>query len=366
MSENLIYGADICAYGAVGDGKCDCTQAFEKAIANGESLICVPYGIYLITKPLEITSNTKLHIHPSAKISYNPKDKNVSSFIFAKESCGIEICGGIFNIADKVKCNVFSFDKCENIRISHCSLNTPDCTSSIFFNASEDININNVIFNGMSDCVVMCDECKSITVKDITVKVAGNVFGFGKGGKKCDCENINIRNANVLFCDSFIEFLLGSAENVNLENISARFSFDFAKLFENFDLTDSSFENIEAFIVDTDANEGKTKAYFTFASCPDGLEIRGFKRESERESTPFVPTLIFKNTNCEKAKLIIDGISLDNVISARGMSKTVSMTTAKLSNPFGKFIYTLEIGVDKDDMFIIPLGDFDYMSINKH
>lgn len=365
MSENLIYGTDICAYGAVGDGKTDCSEAFEKAINNGESLICVPFGTYLITRPFEITSSTKLHIHPSAKICYNPKDKNAASFIYAKDSSSIEICGGIFNIADKVKCTVFSFDKCENIRISNCSLNTPDCKETVFFNASEDININNVIFNGMSDGIVLTDECKNVTVKDITVKAAGNVIGFGKGGKMCDCENINIRNASVLFCDSFIELLLGNAKNINVENISARFSFAFAKLFEKFDLCDSSFENIEAFIVDTGANEGKTKAYFTFASCPDGFEIRGFRRNSERESTPFVPTFILKNTNSDKAKLIIDGIALDNVICARGKSKTVQMTTAKLSNPFGKFIYTLEIGVNKDDMFYVPLGDFDYLSANK-
>lgn len=361
----MIYGTDICAYGAIGDGKTDCSEAFEKAINNGESLICVPYGTYIITKPFEITSNTKLHIHPSAKICYNPKDKNAPSFIYAKDSSSIEICGGIFNVADKVKCTVFSFDKCENIRISNCSLNTPDCRETVLFNASEDININNVIFNGLSDSIVMMDKCKNITVKDITVKAAGNVIGFGKGGKKCDCENVNIRNANIAFCDSFIEFLLGNAENVNIENISAKFSFSFAKLFENFELCDACFESIETFIDDTGLNEGKTKAYFTFASCPDGFEIRDFKRKCERESIPFVPTFILKNTNANKAKLIIDGIALDNVIAARGMSKTVQMTTAKLSNPFGKFIYTLEIGVDKDDMLNIPLGDFDYMSINK-
>jgi hypothetical protein len=72
-----------------------------------------------------------------------------------------------------------------------------------------------------------------------------------------------------------------------------------------------------------------------------------------------------KNSNAAMSKMIIDGIALDNVIAARGKSKTVSMTTAKLTNPCGKFIYTLEIGINKDDMFTIPYGDFDYMRIDR-
>ena len=41
MSENLIYGADILGYGAVADGATDCSDAFLKAIENGENLISV-------------------------------------------------------------------------------------------------------------------------------------------------------------------------------------------------------------------------------------------------------------------------------------------------------------------------------------
>ena len=38
MSENLIFGADILSYGAVPDGKTDCTEAFEKAYVTEKTL----------------------------------------------------------------------------------------------------------------------------------------------------------------------------------------------------------------------------------------------------------------------------------------------------------------------------------------
>ncbi len=365
MSENLIYGADVLGYGAVGDGKSDCTEAFIKAIENGESLISVPFGKYLITRPLVLSSNTKLCIHPSACIYYVPKDKNAKQFIFAKDAHSIEICGGIFNIAEKVKCKVFSFEACQNIRISSCLINTPDALSCFNFDNCEDIYVSEVRFNGLCDSNVFTGKCENITVKNCHVTSSVNFLQCGTGTKSCDISNLQIRNIDVQFCDSFLEFLNGKAENVAVENINAAFFFAFAKLFEKFDLEDATLEKIDVYMLDRGLNEGKTKTYFSFASCPDGFELRNFKRNSDLESTPFVPSFIIKNTNADKAKMIIDGIALDNVIAARGKSKTVSMTTAKLTNPCNKFIYTLEIGVDKDDTFTLPYGDFDYLRIDR-
>lgn len=365
MSENLIYGADILTYGAVNDGKTDCTDAFEKAISNGESLISVPFGKYLITRPLELSSNTKLHIHPSSCIYYAPKDKNQKNFIFSKDAHSIEICGGVFNIAEKVKCKVFSFNDCQNIRISSCLINTPDAVSCASFDSCTDICISDVRFNGMCDSVVLVGECENISIKNCKVISSVNFLQFGTGIKECDIEKINVRNIEVQFCDAFAEFLKGKTENVVFEDINATFTFAFAKLFDKFNLEDATFENLDICMLDRGLNEGKTKTYFSFACAPDGFEIRNLKRNTANESIPFVPTFIMKNTNADKAKMIIDGIALDNVISARGKSKTVSMTTAKLTNPCNKFIYTLEIGVDKDDTFTLPLGDFDYMRIDR-
>ncbi len=367
MSENLIYGADILAYGAVGDGKADCSDAFIKAIENGESLISIPFGTYLITKPITLFSNVKLHFHPSACIKFMPASKDVQHMFISKQSGGVEICGGIFDIAEKaLLASVFDFDGCESVRITSCTINAPHASASIVLKDTEVFCASGVTFNGMSDCIKLLGSCDGITVKNCAVKAASNVLLLGTAKTKADISNICVRNIDVSLCDSFFEFLNGSAVRVSAESIVARISFCFANLFDGFNLEDSDFEDIRAYLIDRDPNKGKTKCYFSFASCPDGLEIRAFERVSDMESIPFAPTFILKNTNTDKTKLLIDGMTLDNVIAARGKSKTVSMTTAKLSNPVGKFIYTLEVAVDKDDSFTMPLGGFDYMSINRH
>lgn len=363
MSENLIYGVDILSYGAVDDGKTDCSDALIKAIENGESLISFPFGTYLFTKPITLNSNMKLHFHANANIIFAPENDAAECFIYAENASSLEICGGLFGVKEGAKCRVFSFCSCQNIRISGCSINAPTGIASIALDSCEYASIANVTFNGMSDAVVLTGNCERVTVKNCTVKSAVNVIQCAKQERKCNIDGLDIRNITVLYCDSFIEFLCGKAENVNVENINARFSFAFLKLFSEFSLGEATLENLELYIVDRVSKDGKNAAYFSLASTPDSLEVRNFKRLSELESTPSVPTLLLKNTNSDKAKLIIDGISLDNVISARGKSKTVAMTTAKLANPCGKFIYTLEVTAIKNDSFNIPYGDFDYLTV---
>jgi polygalacturonase len=92
MSENLIYGADITAYGAVADGATDCSDAFLKAIENGENLISVPFGNYILTKPLTFTSNTKIQLHPNATLVFDLDTDD--SVVSVKDASSVIITGG--------------------------------------------------------------------------------------------------------------------------------------------------------------------------------------------------------------------------------------------------------------------------------
>ena len=107
----------------------------------------------------------------------------------------------------------------------------------------------------------------------------------------------------------------------------------------------------------------KDGVYFDLCGSIENIEISDFKRNSHFEAKPFIPTLVLKAKDNTTA--IIDGMCLDNVINARALSKTISMTTARLTNPTNKFIYTLECGLNKDDTLTIPLGDFDNLTIYK-
>ncbi len=313
MSENLIYGANITAYGAVGDGKSDCTEALKAAIAAGESLICFPYGSYKITCDIVLGSNTKLHLHKNAIIILD------GAKISAKDCGNVLICGGKirgemdFSGVDGVKLQDVSlfervcFKDCQNIKISHVNL-----YEKAYFELSS--------------------SCQSIVIKGISLNNCECLLKLsGACVKQVKCDRIS-----GTFCDCLI--------NVSLDS-----------RFEDGDFDDISVSHLSK-------DEGDNKgAYFSFLGSQYGIEIENFKRENDNESTPFIPSLIL-SPKCDTA-IITDGTPLDNVIMARGASKTVEMTTAKLQNPTGKFIYTFECGVAAGDTFTMPFGDFDFASI---
>jgi polygalacturonase len=104
-------------YGAVGDGKTDCTAAFAKAIAAcngaGGGHVVVPAGKFL-TGPIHLKSNVDLHLTKDAEILFTQETKkylpqvltrfegielmNYSPFIYAYEQQNIAITGeGVLN-----------------------------------------------------------------------------------------------------------------------------------------------------------------------------------------------------------------------------------------------------------------------------
>ncbi|MGG1676166.1 glycosyl hydrolase family 28-related protein [Neobacillus sp. NRS-1170] len=59
LEKNLVNEVNVIDYGAVGDGKTDCTAAFQKAIGKGRVKVMVPPGIF-ITKGIRLPSWTSL------------------------------------------------------------------------------------------------------------------------------------------------------------------------------------------------------------------------------------------------------------------------------------------------------------------
>lgn len=103
---------DITAYGAVGDGKTDCTEAFRRAIAAcnaaGGGRVVVPPGNFL-TGAIHLKSNVNLHVSKNAVILFSQDTKdylpvvltrfegveclNYSPFIYAYEQENLAITG---------------------------------------------------------------------------------------------------------------------------------------------------------------------------------------------------------------------------------------------------------------------------------
>ena len=362
MSENLIFGANILSYGAIPDGNTDCTEAFEKAIQNGENLISVPFGTYLIKRGVKLSSNIKFHFHPRAIIKYAPEEKTDTPLFYGKDVASVIVNGGKFHADDNAS-TLFLFENCENIRFYSVSV-VKSNASGIVFNSCNVIFISGCNFDtGNRDVFTFLDCCGNIVAKDCEINLACNAFQFGTKDKECVVGRVDIRNIVSHYVLSFIEFYKGSATDVALENISGGFEWSFFRLFEKFSLSDTRLEKINIYSTNRENEKCTNPAYFVFAETACGLELNNFKRNAELESIPLIPTMVFKAG--AQSTAIIDGIALDNVISARGKSKEIGMTAAKLINPHGKFVYTVECSIDKGQTLTLPLGDFDYMRIDK-
>ena len=361
MSENLIYGADITAYGAVADGKTDCSDAFIKAIENGESLIVVPYGRYSIKKTIKLNSNTKIHLHPNALILFDHESDENAPLFYAEGASSIEIHGGkliVFDNHNKMVQKLIHFKNSNNIKIKKCYLSMFESTA-VVFDSCENVCVSECkIGNTCTNAFELLGNCSDITFKSSKVQAAF-FLSIGNEQENCNLSSLSIRDIklDVSHCiASFDSKICG----VKCENITGTIGWSFLTIDKKSKFEDAEFENID--IYSTSSFTGNTKqSCFYFEGSVDGLEITGFKRNTECEAIPFIPTLVFKASDDSKA--IIDGMLLDNVINARALSKTIRMTTARLTNPTGKFIYTLECGIKKNDTLTIPLGDFDSLTV---
>lgn len=78
-------------FGAMGDGKSDCTAAFEKAVQSGASVIMVPAGVYRIRRQIAIASAVMLEGANGAKIvlDLGGFDETNASNSYASSACAL-------------------------------------------------------------------------------------------------------------------------------------------------------------------------------------------------------------------------------------------------------------------------------------
>lgn len=86
---------NIKAYGAVADGKTDCTKAFADAVKActdaGGGRVLVEGGVYR-TGPIHLKSNVNLHVEKGATISFIPEPERYLPAVFTRWE-GIELMG---------------------------------------------------------------------------------------------------------------------------------------------------------------------------------------------------------------------------------------------------------------------------------
>ena len=366
MKETLIFGADITKFGAVGDGKTDCTKSFLDALSSKENLITVPYGEYTIKSGLKILSNTKLHIHPLAKLIFDDISEN--TLISAKPSAkSIIIEGGTWICHDsEISANksVFSFTGCENIRIAGCTVSS-ESRASVYLEDCTDVRtekISTVSRNNTVSSLIFKD-CSDVTVKSIRYR------SDCSENRQTNTSIIDFFGKNSAFYISDVisenaQCFIRSNENSVLDDIrvcglTGGFTRCGAEFCKNSKVEYALLQEIDIF----SSKSNENCAYFKTEADISQFEIENFSRKTTCDSAPIIPTVIIRNQS-GRSNLIIDGLAIDDVIGAKARSKLTSMYPARLANPHGRFIYTLEAEISSDDSFILPQGSFDALELS--
>ena len=348
MSENLIYGADITAYGAVADGVTDCSDAFIKAIENGENLISVPFGNYVLTKPLTLTSNLKIQLHHGATLVFDIETEG--AIISATECSSVFITGGNW-VSIGSSDAFFGFEDVSYIKISDCNISG---AIGVKLTNCEDVSFKNVSFDIDAECIFLRGETEKVTVRNITSGTSVSVIDIDEDAT---VEDLFVSGVSIADCNHFLSVYEGKIENAKFFDIDGDFAESFVNVSKAGTIESMEFDGVDVYCSHSQ-NDG---VYFDLCGSIEWMEISDFRRNSEYEARPLIPTLILNPK--EDTTVLIDGMLLDNVINARALSKTIKMTTARLTNPTSKFVYTLECGIDKGDALTIPLGDFDSLTI---
>lgn len=334
MAENLIFGKTILDFGAKGDGKSDDTEAFVKAFESRETLICIPYGTYNVTKQFVINSGVKIQCHKRALINFKGA--------FAQEGATwITVSGGEWNCTDEENC-AFDFSGCNS------------CV------------VENARIHSNSDCVIGLSDCKNVIIEKTSLVSCGTASGIAAGG---DVSFVKL--SEILFdgCTSALEFVSGCSaygiiadklelkdcdtcvyvKDAKLENsvvcaITGQVK-DAALKFENSEAFDVSFRNISVFDGYIHIENSRMNMF----------KIEHFTRLTELESDPLKPSFTMKS--CTESTLICDGIPLDAVILSKKSVPDVKMTAAKLASAYPTaYNYTVELPLGTKDNYIIPTG----------
>lgn len=273
----------VTAYGAVGDGVKDCSDAFAKALgacsAAGGGRVVVPAGIYL-TGPIHLLSNVNLHISKDAVIRFSQDTKkylpqvltrfesielmNYSPFIYAFEKENIAVTGEgtldgqgdekhwwfwkqqqqandrlkemaatgvpvekrVFGEGDFLRPNFVQPYRCKNVLIEGITLiNSPMWVLNPILSTNVTIRNVKVISHGPNN-----DGCDPESSRDVLIENC--LFDTGddciaiKSGRDHDGRRVNVPSENILVRGCIMKdghggVVIGSEVSGNVRNVYA-------------------------------------------------------------------------------------------------------------------------------------------------
>jgi hypothetical protein len=412
QESNNNYGVSVADFGAGGEGKTDDWRAFQDALDSGSGLVVVPYGSYLIGKPLKIASGTLLKAHRRALIRLGagsctgPEDFFLTNREESGGSRNIAIEGGIWdynNIENPRKPDLFDltgptgqmffFKKVKGLTLNGLTLADPSAYY-ITLRETEDFLIENIDFEaphlmGNQDGVHFSGFCKNGVVRNLRAATTGatnddfialnadDPHGRNEAVNLIDgpIENIFIDGVYAKSCYTFVRILsVGSLiRNIEINNIRGgcrawAFNLDAARYCRTPIFKDGDYprgvgnvENVRISNVCV-SREGhfSTKALCCIETNCRGLLFRNFRCDVETSEVPGNPVMNF-------AKMADTDISLRGLNRSRADKITGScgdITLRPCPDPWRQDMADIKARIKTGETLVLPAGDIDELVIH--
>lgn len=192
-------------FGAKADSITDCSDAFNKAIENGNITMLIPEGNYVLENPVALKSNTRIINQGIIYDKWTPALTTQTGLFDAVDASDITITGmniigtgaGGTGVLISYK-ELLSFNNCNKIKVSNCEITETNADFAIRFNKCRNCTAEDNYIDGYSySAIASLNACHNVRFENNTVM---------------NCKNFNAANTYPIMLSGFEGALSAGAE----------------------------------------------------------------------------------------------------------------------------------------------------------
>jgi hypothetical protein len=342
------YGVSVADFGAKGNGKADDWQAFQSALDSGTPLVIVPYGRYLIGKPLKIGSGTLIKAHKRALVRLGSGACTKPGDFFLTNT---EEKGGSRNIA--IEGGVWDYNNLENPRKSDLFDLTGPTGQMFFFKNVKGLTLSGLTLVDPSAFYITLRETEDFLIEDIDFEaphITGNQDGIHVSGF---CKNGVIRNLRAATTgatnDDFIalnaddphgrneavNLIDGPIENILIDSVYAKSCHTFVRLLS----VTSLIRNIE------------------INNIRGGCQAWALNMDAAR----YCRTPIFKDDDHQRGVGNVENVRISNVLISRSLHDSQKALCCMETNCRGLVVRNFRCDLESNEVPSLPVMNFTKM-----
>lgn len=406
------YGINVKTFGACGNGDTDDSVAIQAALDAGQPLVTIPYGSYKIAQPLKVRSNTRLLVHPLARLFLaDHAGVGPDSFLLTNQ----DYTGGNRNI--RIEGGIWDGNNVHNRR----GPNQPDSYTGVLINFTnvDGLTLRSLTLRDAESYFIRFGKVTNFTVEQIKFEALHlrpnqdglHISGFCQDGLIRHLRAFGPQTPNddvvALLADDALHraqnlgAFNGPIRRIRVYDIRAESCHSFVRLlsYQN-PIEDVDISNVHGgcrcCAINMDACRDCAVTLFDEADYPAGVGniarvhvqnmhvhrtsarskqplidlrtrvrdfvVEDFRRDTWLDVAPDTPTLLA--TKASELNLILTGLTTEQVANLQQSSLLAQSSITTLASINEETLYQGRFTVDQNQRLVLPNGEFSMLQVN--